>query len=195
MNKMNYIKIIAIVTILIIALVSLPVFLTQELKAEMQIQIDELQKQIQETAAPDVDLYIADLQEQIDAIRDDLTVIHAEPEPTIEPTPTVEPTPTIKNELEMTFLGDFKIVGYYKGGNGLTTATGVKCKAGVTIAVDPKVIPYGTYVYIEDIGIRLAQDCGGFTGKVIDVYWKTESQCYSWNDTPKDSYRKVWIIK
>ena len=91
-------------------------------------------------------------------------------------------------------LGKFKIVGYYKGGNGLTTATGVTCQAGITVAVDPKIIPYGTHLWIEGIGHRIAQDCGGFRGKVLDVFWKTEKECYSWNTT-NDPHRKVWVIK
>jgi 3D (Asp-Asp-Asp) domain-containing protein len=176
------------ITMVIAALILLPLFLVAETKAELQAQIDRLESQIADNTPPDIDLYIADLQEQIDALK---------AIPTCVPTATPEPTiaPPIENGMTMTYLGDFKIVGYYKGGNGLITATGVQCKEGVTIAVDPKVIPYGTYVYIEDIGIRLAQDCGGFTGKVIDVYWKTKAECYDWNDTPDDTHRKVWIIK
>ena len=188
---MKDVKMLIMATIGIVALILLPVVLVSETKAELQPQIDSLESQIADNKAPDIDLYIAYLQEQIDALKAIPTCA-----PTIEPPiPTIAPEPTIENGMTMTYLGDFKIVGYYKGGNGLITATGAKCKEGVTIAVDPKVIPYGTYVYIEDIGIRLAQDCGGFTGKVIDVYWKTKAECYDWNDTPDDSHRKVWIIE
>jgi len=101
---MKELKIFITITIIIIALVSLPVFLMQELKDEMQIQIDELKAQIQGNEAPDVDSYIADLQEQIDAIRDDLTVMHAEPTPTIEPTPTPEPFECDKELLKVVQL-------------------------------------------------------------------------------------------
>ena len=44
-------------------------------------------------------------------------------------------------------------------------------KENHTIAVDPSVIPLGTYVYIEGIGIRKAEDTGSaIKGRKIDVY-------------------------
>lgn len=51
-----------------------------------------------------------------------------------------------------------------------TTATGAETVEGVTIAVDPKVIPYGSIVELDG-HFYIAQDCGGaIDGVEIDVY-------------------------
>ncbi len=51
------------------------------------------------------------------------------------------------------------------------TASGNYVKDHHTIATDPSVIPLGTKVYIEGIGIRTAEDTGGaILGNRIDVY-------------------------
>ncbi len=51
------------------------------------------------------------------------------------------------------------------------TYTGTKVQEGRTIAVDPKVIPLGWWVYIEGYGFRKAEDIGsGIKGKWIDIY-------------------------
>jgi len=51
------------------------------------------------------------------------------------------------------------------------TASGAKVKENHTIAVDPDVIPLGTLVYIDGIGIRKAEDIGSaIKGHKIDIY-------------------------
>ena len=56
------------------------------------------------------------------------------------------------------------------------TATGTKATAGRTIAVDPKVIPYGTEVIING-NTYVAEDCGGaIKGNRIDVYFDTHAE-------------------
>ncbi|MDD9271673.1 3D domain-containing protein [Paenibacillus sp. GCM10023248] len=51
------------------------------------------------------------------------------------------------------------------------TYSGLKAKEGRTIAVDPNVIPLGSTVFIEGIGIRKAEDIGSaIRGSRIDVF-------------------------
>lgn len=66
-------------------------------------------------------------------------------------------------------------------GDGITS-TGKVPKVGRTIAVDPKVIPYGTRVYIPALGqTYIAEDCGGaIKGNKIDIFMSSEEKCISW---------------
>lgn len=51
-----------------------------------------------------------------------------------------------------------------------TTSTGVETTEGITIAVDPEVIPYGSIVELDG-HFYIAEDCGGaIDGVEIDVY-------------------------
>ena len=65
-----------------------------------------------------------------------------------------------------------KITYYWPGEDeyGSMTSTGVIAEEGRTIAVDPKLIPYGTEVMING-QIYIAEDCGGAVkGKIIDIF-------------------------
>lgn len=60
------------------------------------------------------------------------------------------------------------------------TSNGSVAKDGETIAVDPNVIPIGSTVYIEGIGIRKAEDTGGaIKGARIDVFMNNLAQAIS----------------
>lgn len=92
-----------------------------------------------------------------------------------------------------------EVLTYYKAGDFLTTAytktdagcdditaTGTYARVGA-VAVDPKVIPYGTRMFIvsEDgeyiYGIATAEDCGGaINGKHIDLYFDTTWECFQY---------------
>lgn len=74
-----------------------------------------------------------------------------------------------------TYLGRFKITHYCScekccGPWGGNTAWAGKLNPGVSIAVDPTVIPKLSWVYIDGYGMRRAEDCGGaIKGNRIDM--------------------------
>ena len=66
--------------------------------------------------------------------------------------------------------------------NDYITSTGKKPKPYHTLAVDPKVIPYGSRVYIPEFNkVFIAEDCGSaIKGNRIDIYMNNEYECRQW---------------
>ena len=61
-------------------------------------------------------------------------------------------------------------------GTGQKTATGKIVFKGI-IAVDPKIIPYGTKIEIKDKGYFVAEDCGSkIKGNRIDIYFDSKAE-------------------
>jgi 3D (Asp-Asp-Asp) domain-containing protein len=60
------------------------------------------------------------------------------------------------------------------------TRTGTRAEYGV-IAVDPKVIPLGTLMYVEGYGFGIAEDTGGaIKGNKIDVCIESRQKAMAW---------------
>lgn len=102
-------------------------------------------------------------------------------------------------QLEATaYCSCYDCCGKYPGNKWYgITATGTKAKVG-TIAVDPKVIPLGTKVYIEGLngaknyGYAVAEDTGGaIKGNIIDLYFDTHKETINWGRQQV----KVYILK
>ena len=55
------------------------------------------------------------------------------------------------------------------------TATGTVAQEGVTIAVDPDVIPLGAWVEINGHQYH-AEDTGGFCGNHVDIYFESHDE-------------------
>lgn len=70
----------------------------------------------------------------------------------------------------------------YTWGGGATgyTSVGLWPKRGI-VAVDPRVIPYYTKLYIPGYGMALAADTGGaIIGTRIDLFMDSLSECFQW---------------
>lgn len=78
-----------------------------------------------------------------------------------------------------------KVRAYSYTGKG-TCANGKKVKIG-RIAVDKKVIPLGTWLYVPGYGLCQACDTG-VKGKKIDVYLSSEKECRKWGIKKKTVY-------
>ena len=87
--------------------------------------------------------------------------------------------------LTFSKTGQFKATAYTHTDEGcdMTTATNTTVHIG-TVAVDPKVIPYGTRMFIITndgtyvYGISTAEDCGvAIKGNRLDLYFPTYDEC------------------
>lgn len=90
---------------------------------------------------------------------------------------TFEAKQVLKNVTLTAYSAHFSSTGKNEGDPGYgVTYSGTKVTEGRTVAVDPKVIPIGWWVYIEGIGFRRAEDIGSAVkGNKIDVYFENES--------------------
>lgn len=109
------------------------------------------------------------------------------------------PTDKMPIGMDSTYIGSFLCTAYcteeYKHicgtGTGIT-ASGKKVDADLTVAVDTSVIPLGTILYIEGVGIRIAQDTGGaIRGNKIDVAVETHEQALNWSGY---GYHNVYVL-
>lgn len=78
-------------------------------------------------------------------------------------------------------LGVFKLTAYCpcsscSEGWGRNTSTGATATANHTIAVDPKVIPYGSKILINGIVYTAEDKGGGVRGNHIDIFYNTHQE-------------------
>lgn len=132
---------------------------------------------------------IVELQEQFDSLQSDIDSLS-------------ESISEVKAWLDKLQVGEFKITGYAPhdpaavagmchNGDPDSTATGTYPTPGRTIAVDPKVIPLGSRVYIEGIGWRVAEDVGGMIkDRRIDVVTASRAEAYA---VTRERVKVVWL--
>lgn len=110
---------------------------------------------------------------------------------------TVDELSTIIEEehsnIQIAYLGKFTLTYYSKEQFPHATYTGVMPQAGITVAVDPNLIPLGSQLYINGLGVRYAQDTGGkIKGNNIDVFVDTTAEAIKLG---RKQQIDVWILK
>lgn len=102
-------------------------------------------------------------------------------------------------DLTLTYAGSFSCMAYCAEeyahicgeGHGITSS-GAKVHPGVTVAADTSILPYGTVVYIEGVGLRVVQDTGSaVVGNKLDVAVNTHAEALSWSGWGS---HRVWIV-
>ena len=100
---------------------------------------------------------------------------------------------------ELASIGVCKLSAYCRenyphicnNGDSSSTATGTIPTAGRTIAVDPKVIPYGSKVIING-QTYIAEDCGGgIKGNRVDILFNTHKEALNFGI----QYAEVYVVK
>lgn len=96
------------------------------------------------------------------------------------------------------YTAGYASTGKHPGDPGYEiTSTGTRAKRQIdgfsTIAVDPRVIPYGTKLYVDGYGYAIAEDCGGaIKGNIIDVYFNSEYEARMWGVKWINIYLLKW---
>lgn len=140
--------------------------------------ISEVTTEVTTTAEPEAETTTPEVETTTEA---ETTTEKIETEPITIP-PVEQPT-----EPELIDLGEFRLTAYCSckkccgkwganRGEEVVGAIGKVLTAGYSIAVDPKVIPYGSIVVINGKEYE-AMDCGGAIKKNrIDIYFNTHDE-------------------
>ena len=102
----------------------------------------------------------------------------------VKKAPAKKPSPThpsnVKKTIKMTATA---YTANCKGCTGITKI-GLNLRKNPSlkvIAVDPRVIPLGSKVWVEGYGVAIAGDTGGaIKGNKIDIFVKNKSTAYQW---------------
>lgn len=104
----------------------------------------------------------------------------------------------ISDGLTASYAGEFLCTSYDlncdKCQTGGITYSGEKAIAGYTVAADLSTFPIGTWLYIEDIGIRRVMDTGGGVAKnQLDVVVSgNHADALKWTGY---GYHRVWVLE
>ena len=99
------------------------------------------------------------------------------------------------DEPKLEYLGEFWLTGYCdceecQGPWSGTTALGVPPREGWTVAVDPEVIPLGSYIIIDGHRYKAEDTGSAIKGNDIDIFVGSHEECYS---DFCNGWHEVWL--
>ena len=104
------------------------------------------------------------------------------------------------DNLQLNYVGEYTCTAYccekyphICGTGSGNTASGAPVTPDISVAVsDTSKFPFGTIIYIEDVGIRIVQDTGTFGSSMLDVAVDTHQHALHWEGRGK---HRVWIVE
>jgi 3D (Asp-Asp-Asp) domain-containing protein len=148
----------------------------------------------------------AAMQSELDAMQEDLTRISEEVESwpgiVVIPDETVgtlwQPEAPVTATSEAEWV-TYKVTAYCPcarccGKSDGVTASGKIAEEGRTVAADWSVLPNGTVIEIEGVGIRTVEDNGGFRGKQLDLFFSAHEEALRWTDPNGHHDLKVRVV-
>ena len=102
--------------------------------------------------------------------------------------------------IDLKYVGEYTCTAYccekyphICGTGSGNTASGAPVTANVSVATtDFNTFTYGDVIYIEDVGIRIIQDTGGFSPDKLDVAVAKHSEATHWEGRGK---HRVYILE
>lgn len=118
------------------------------------------------------------------------TVVIKPPKPQVVLKGTIQVASRGADKFEYTKVYNMEATAYSYDAGSLT-AMGTKVRVGA-VAVDPKVIPLGSRLYIDGYGYAVAEDTGGaIKGMRIDLFMNTREEALRFGRRPV----KVYLLK
>ena len=165
------------------------------LEIESSIDNQAVSRQIDRNRILELKLEVLNLKKRVNAIDNESQNIVETKISTVTEQIDTKSTKTSSNDNKRNLLGIFEATAYTddvqsQGKWVGQTTTGRKPQVGV-IAVDPKVIPLNTKLYVEGYGECVAGDTGGLIkGNIIDLFFDTRDEVNKWGRKQV----KVWEV-
>jgi len=107
-----------------------------------------------------------------------------------------ESAETVSREAPEAVLDTYRVTAYCAcaaccGKTDGVTKSGALAQPGLTVAADPEVLPLGTVIEFEGVGVRSVQDIGGaINGLELDLFFPDHQAALDWGV----QYLKVRVV-